>query len=155
MKTMATREASVTVAPAIDDDRSAVLALLRSCDLPVAGVSQGLMRDYLVAHVDRTMAGVCGLEVHGQDGLLRSVAVKRRWRRRGVAEALLEAALGRARSLHLHGVYLLTTTAHDYFARRGFDDCQRDAAPAAIQGSWEFRTGCPSSSSLMRREVSG
>ena len=117
------------------------------------GVEEALLRDYFVAHVDRSMAGVCGLEIHGPDGLLRSVAVDPRWRGRGVAEALLEAALGRGRRLSLQDVYLLTTTAHDYFARRGFADCARSDAPAAIRDSWEFRTGCPTSSSLMRRPL--
>ena len=61
---------------------------------------------------------------------------------------------GRAvRRERLQDVYLLTTTAHDYFARRGFADCARGEAPAAIRDSWEFRTGCPTSSSLMRRRL--
>jgi amino-acid N-acetyltransferase len=147
---MANAELAVTVAPAIEEDRHAVLALLRACDLPLEGVKEGLVHDYFVARADHAVAGVCGLEVHGEDALLRSVAVDPRWRDQGVAGALLEAALGRARRLDLRGVYLLTTTAHDYFARRGFDDCAREAAPPAIKGSWEFQTGCPASSSLMR-----
>jgi amino-acid N-acetyltransferase len=150
---MALAEEAVTVAPAVEDDGADILRLLEACALPVRGVKEALLRDFFVAHMDHSLAGVCGLEVHGTDGLLRSVAVDPQWRRRGVAEALLEAALGRARSLHLRGVYLLTTSAHDYFARRGFADYARDAAPEGIRKSWEFRAGCPSSSSLMRRAV--
>jgi amino-acid N-acetyltransferase len=144
-------ERPVTVAPAVEDDAGAALELLRACGLPLEGVHDGWARDYLVARIDRTLAGLCGLEVHGPDGLLRSVAVDPAWRGRGVAEALLGAALARARTLALQHVYLLTTTAHDYFARRGFADCARDEAPAEIRSSWEFRTGCPSSSAFMRR----
>lgn len=144
-------EPSVTVAPAVEEDRAAVLALLRACSLPVEGVPEGLERDYLVARLDHTAAGVCGLEVYGEDGLLRSVAVDPACRDRGVAQALLEAALARARRLELRGVYLLTTTARAYFARHGFTDCIRAEAPPGIQASWEFRTGCPASSACMRR----
>ncbi len=147
---MASFEPSITVAPAIDDDRTAVLGLLHLCQLPMEGVVEGLARDYFVGRVDHTIVGVCGLEVHGAEGLLRSVAVHPDWRGRGIADGLLQAALDRARSLGLHGVSLLTTTAHDYFARRGFTDAPRAEAPADIQGSWEFRSGCPASSSFMR-----
>src|SRR4051812_34957026 len=102
---MALAEEAVTVAPALEDDGADILRLLEACALPVRGVKEALLRNFFVAHMDHSLAGVCGLEVHGTDGLLRSVAVDPQWRRRGVAEALLEAALGRARSLHLRGVY--------------------------------------------------
>ena len=153
MKVMTLAEEAVMVAPAVEDDGASVLGLLRACALPVDGVEEGLLRDFFVAHVDHDIAGVCGLEVHGPDALLRSLAVDPRWRGRGVAEALLAAALARGRRERLQDVYLLTTTAHDYFARRGFADCARGEAPAAIRDSWEFRTGCPTSSSLMRRRL--
>ena len=69
--------------------------------------------------------------VHGEDGLLRSVAVDEDYRGQGLAASLVEAAMQRARRLNLRAVYLLTTGARDYFARRGFADCPRDDAPAA------------------------
>ncbi len=59
----------------------------------------------------------------------------------------------RAKRVELRSVYLLTTTARDYFARRGFADCPREEAPAAIRESWEFRTGCPSTAAFMKRPV--
>jgi amino-acid N-acetyltransferase len=145
------QDSTVTVVPAVEDDAPAVLQLLRGCGLPLQGVREGLARDYVVARMGHSITGVCGLEVHGTDGLLRSMAVGPAWRGRGIAEVLLEATLNRARRLGLHDVYLLTTTARDYFARRGFTDCARAGAPPDIQGSWEFQTGCPTSSACMRR----
>src|SRR5690349_1318661 len=105
--------ATVTIVPALVEDGPAVLDLLRRCGLPLDGVRDGLARDYLVAQTEGVLAGVCGLEVHGEDGLLRSVAVDPAWRGRGIAEVLMAAALGRARQRSLRGVYLLTTTARD------------------------------------------
>jgi amino-acid N-acetyltransferase len=75
------------------------------------------------------------------------------YRGQGLAASLVEAVLERAARVGLRSVYLLTTTAHDYFARRGFSDCERSAAPQPIQESWEFRSGCPSSASFMKRAV--
>jgi amino-acid N-acetyltransferase len=96
---------------------------------------------------------VAGLELHGEDGLLRSVAVDDDYRGQGLAAALIEAALERAARVGLRSVYLLTTTARDYFARRGFAECERDSAPPLIRESWEFRAGCPSTASFMKRAV--
>jgi len=96
---------------------------------------------------------VAGLEIHGEDGLLRSVAVDTEYRGQGLAASLVEAAIERAKRVQLRAVYLLTTTARDYFARHGFADCPRKEAPAAIRESWEFRTGCPSTAAFMKRAV--
>jgi amino-acid N-acetyltransferase len=75
------------------------------------------------------------------------------YRGQGLAAALIEAALERAARVGLRSVYLLTTTARDYFVRRGFADCNRDSAPPLIRESWEFRAGCPSTAALMKRAV--
>jgi amino-acid N-acetyltransferase len=96
---------------------------------------------------------VAGLELHGEDGLLRSVAVDPDYRGQGLAKSLVAAVIERATRVGLRSMYLLTTTARDYFARLGFADCPRDAAPRAIRDSWEFRTGCPSSATLMKRAL--
>ena len=37
--------------------------------------------------------------------------------------------------------------------RHGFAVCSRDEAPAAVRGSWEFRSGCPATAVLMLRPV--
>jgi amino-acid N-acetyltransferase len=96
---------------------------------------------------------VAGLEIHGEDGLLRSVAVEEDYRGQGLGASLVEAAMERAKKVSLRFVYLLTTSAREYFARRGFSDCPRDEAPAAIRESWEFRSGCPSTAAFMKRPV--
>jgi len=99
------------------------------------------------------VVGVAGLELHGDFGLLRSVAVDEDYRGQGLAAALIEAVLQRAQRVGLRSVYLLTTSARDYFARRGFADVGRDDAPAAIRESWEFKNGCPSTAAFMQRPV--
>ena len=46
-------------------------------------------------------------------------------------------------------LYLLTTTAPDYFRRLGFRALARRHAPAALRESAEFRGACPDSALLM------
>ena len=116
-------------------------------------VSEGWGHYFVVREDDGRVVGVAGLELHGEDGLLRSVAVDDDYRGQGVAAALVEAVVERAERVGLHSVFLLTTSARDYFARRGFSDCAREAAPPAIRESWEFKSGCPSTAAFMQRKV--
>jgi amino-acid N-acetyltransferase len=139
--------------PARPHDLRGALDLLGRSELTDQDVSEGWGHYFVVREDDGRVVGVAGLELHGEDGLLRSVAVDADYRGQGLAAALVEAVFQRAARVGLRSVYLLTTTARDYFARRGFTDCSREAAPPAIRDSWEFRTGCPKAAAFMKRAV--
>ena len=139
--------------PARPHDLRGALELLGRSELTVQAVSEGWGHYFVVREDDGRVVGVAGLELHGEDGLLRSVAVDEDYRGQGLAAALIEAVLERAQRVGLRSVYLLTTTGRDYFVRRGFQDCAREAAPPAIRESWEFKSGCPSTAAFMQRKV--
>jgi len=139
--------------PARPHDLRGALDLLGRSELTEQDVAERWGHYFVVHEDDGRVVGVAGLEIHGEDGLLRSVAVDPDYRGQGLAASLVEAAMQRAKRVELRSVYLLTTTARDYFARRGFADCPREEAPAAIRESWEFRVGCPSTAALMKRPV--
>ena len=139
--------------PARPHDLRGALDLLGRSELTEQDVAERWGHYFVVREDDGRVVGVAGLEIHGEDGLLRSVAVDPDYRGQGLAASLVEAAIERAKRVELRSVYLLTTTARDYFARRGFADCPREEAPVAIRESWEFRTGCPSTAAFMKRPV--
>jgi amino-acid N-acetyltransferase len=139
--------------PARAHDLRGALDLLGRAELTEQDVAERWGHYFVVREDDGRVVGVAGLEVHGEDGLLRSVAVEEEYRGQGLAASLVEAAVERAKRVNLRAVYLLTTTARDYFARHGFSDCPREEAPSAIRESWEYRTGCPSTAALMKRPV--
>jgi N-acetylglutamate synthase-like GNAT family acetyltransferase len=139
--------------PARPHDLRGALDLLGRSELTDQDVAQGWGHYFVVREDDGRVVGVSGLEVHGEDGLLRSVAVDADYRGQGLGASLVEAAMERATRLSLRDVYLLTTDARDYFARHGFADCPREEAPAGIRESWEYRSGCPSTAALMKRPV--
>jgi amino-acid N-acetyltransferase len=139
--------------PARPHDLRGALDLLGRAELTEQDVAERWGHYFVVREDDGRVVGVAGLEVHGEDGLLRSVAVDADYRGQGLATSLVDAALERAKILNLRAVYLLTTTARDYFARREFVDCARETAPAAVRESWEFRAGCPSTAAFMKRTV--
>jgi amino-acid N-acetyltransferase len=139
--------------PARPHDLRGALELIGRSELTDKDVSDGWGHYFVVREDDGRVVGVAGLELHGEDGLLRSVAVDPDYRGQGLGAALVEAVFQRAARVGLRTVYLLTTSARDYFARRGFSDCPRAAAPAGIRESWEFRSGCPSTAAFMKRAV--
>lgn len=141
-------------------DLSSVLGLLADAGLPSDGVSEAFSSFLVVeagtdiaAEDQSTLVGVAGLEVHGPDGVLRSVAIDPAWRGRGLGARLVRAIIDDARARGLRHLYLLTTTADAWFPRHGFDVIDRSAAAPAVLESVEFRDVCPASAVAMRLKL--
>ena len=65
---------------------------------------------------------------------------------------MLCAAAERAvRDRALPSVWLLTTSARDYFAQRGYVVTLRDEVPDAVRATAQFSSLCPASAVAMRR----
>jgi amino-acid N-acetyltransferase len=139
----------VEISPATNDDLPSVLALLRDCHLPDGGIRE-IIEHLLVARAGERLLGCAGLELYGEQALLRSIAVEAAARGSGLGRALVQRALVLARQRGVRELYLLTTTAPAFFEKLGFSPVARDATPDSIASSWEFRTGCPQSAHAMR-----
>ena len=96
---------------------------------------------------------VCGLECYGADGLLRSLAVDPAYRGRGLGHLLVRRAETEAARQGATALFLLTTTAADFFARLGYESIPRAQAPAAIAQTTQFSSLCPASSAFMRKRL--
>lgn len=140
-------------------DSAAIERLLAECDLPISGVTaivSARPADFIVADdPDRPgeLAAVGGLEVCSETALLRSVAVRPAWRKHGLGDALVRRLVSDAEGRGLRALYLLTMTAEAYFPRFGFERVGRDAVPAEIAATDEFRSTCPSTAVAMCRSV--
>ena len=141
--------------PAGPRDLEAVRALLRAAELPIDGVEEQFGPRYVVAEVGGELAGAAGVEVYGGDGLLRSVVVAPSHRGTGLGKALVADRLAWARREDLAALYLLTTTAADFFARLGFERVEREGVPPAIRASGEFASVCPSTAVVKRVVLRG
>ena len=141
---------NVTIRAARADDLSAVRALLTDAHLPLDGVDEQFGDGYAVAESAGKVIGAEGIETYEDAGLLRSAVVHDSWRGRGIGDALTRDRLDWARSRGLREVYLLTTTAADYFPRHGFARVDRASAPTAVQRSREFAEACPDTAVTMR-----
>jgi amino-acid N-acetyltransferase len=142
----------IAIAAATAADLPHILALLGRARLPPDGLAEHLASALVARDGDRIIGSVA-LEVHGQVGLLRSVAVDEAVRGRGLGARLTAAALELARARRLRTIYLLTETAAEFFPRFGFRPVTRaDVDPAALQ-SVEFTTACPDSATVMALDL--
>jgi amino-acid N-acetyltransferase len=132
--------------------RDKVIALLKAENLPVADLPASL-ETFAVALQGDELAGVAGLEIYGSYGLLRSLAVDKRFRNKGIALQLLNAVEAMAAENKLQALYLLTETAPGYFTRNGFEQVARTAIPTEVQGSTEFSHVCPQSAIAMKKKL--
>lgn len=94
-----------------------------------------------------------GLEVHGADGLIRSVVVNGPNRGTGLGRIMVEALEHQARLRGVTRLWLLTTGAEPVFTRLGYGRADRAAAPPAIAASAQFAGICPASAVCMMRTL--
>ena len=64
--------------------------------------------------------------------------------------AVLESS---ARQSGVSDLYLLTLTAQEFFAKRGYHVIARKDVPATIQASAEFMSLCPASAACMWKRL--
>lgn len=141
---------SVTLHPVSEPED--VRALLTRNDLPTADLAASSV-ELFEARAEGQRVGVGGLELYGTDALLRSVAVPSSMRGDGYGTAICGALESRARSSGVETLYLLTTTAIEFFEARGFETIARSDVPEAVRCSAEFGDLCPDGASCMRRSL--
>jgi amino-acid N-acetyltransferase len=134
-------------------DLNAIIGLLRNADLPVADITPAHLASFLVARNGDGIVGVIGLEVHAQDGLLRSLVVAPSHRGQRLGETLVTAIETTARQHGIDSLTLLTTTAAPFFTRLGYRTIERNAAPTSLHATAEFARLCPASAICLTKTV--
>jgi len=94
-----------------------------------------------------------GMDHKNHVGLVRSLAVDNRYQGKGIGSRLYEIIEEDARHIGVLRLYLLTTTAEQYFKKLGYEAIGRDLAPISIQQSTQFSTLCPQSATLMQQTL--
>ncbi|MDH3990480.1 MAG: arsenic resistance N-acetyltransferase ArsN2 [Gammaproteobacteria bacterium] len=134
--------------PASSSDLNAIAALLAEFGLPTRGVVD-FLDTFVVAELKGRLVGVGGIETHGNDALLRSLAVSPENQHCGIATAICDHLEAQAAQLGMDSIYILTETAEQFFAGRGYAVVARSVAPEAIAASEEFSDLCPQSATFM------
>ena len=132
--------------------RDDIIALLSSEKLPTEDLPSTL-NNFLVMIEDDKLVGVIGLEIYGNYGLLRSLAVSTDFRNQSIAGKLIKQAEKLAEAKELKVIFLLTETAQDYFLNKGYHIITRAEVPAEVQQASEFSHVCPQSAIAMKKDL--
>ena len=97
--------------------------------------------------------GYAGLEVYGQEALLRSLLIVPRQRKRGLGSQVVSEVEKLARQAGIERLHLLTTDQAPFFERIGYVLTQRQLAPADIASTLQFKSLCPSSASYLWKSL--
>ena len=148
-----TNDRGVELAAASAAHEPAIRGLLREAALPLEGLELAYPKGYVVAQVAGRLVGCAGVEVYGQDGLLRSLAVAAGDRKTGLGARLVANRFDAARADGLASIFAITTTAADFLEHLGFERIGREAVPESVRRSAEFASICPSSAAILRRSL--
>ena len=143
---------TMIIRSATPEDLTQVRRLLDANGLPTQDLDATPI-EFLVAEDDGQLLGAVGLERFGDAALLRSLVVDAAGRGTGVGGALVEAIEARAAEAGIADLALLTTPAAPFYAQRGWQTVPRDALPAGVHASSEFRSLCPASATAMTKPL--
>jgi amino-acid N-acetyltransferase len=133
--------------------QSSVVALLEAEGLPAADLTEAHLPHFFFIGTDGAPNALVGLEIYGEEALLRSLVVSAAARTQGLGSVLVRHAEEYAAAHQVRALYLLTTTAESYFALRGYKRLDRAQAPPSIQSTREFASLCPASSAFMIKRL--
>lgn len=143
---------SILYTTAREEDVDEIIKLLKLNNLPVKDLGVG-KRIFLVALAEEKLIGVVAVELYGEFGLLRSLAVNSEFRSLNLGKKLVTEAENLGRENGLKYLYLLTTTASGFFSKLGWDTIDRSSAPASVAASTEFSSVCPASAVCMTKKL--
>jgi len=143
----------LTARPLAPSELPSLAATLNAASLPIEDLTEPGREFFAFRDPRGALVGYGGIEVLGQDALLRSVITVPEMRDRAYGMAIVDRMLALALRRGVRTLYLLTTTAVPFFERLGFAVIDRAEAPPAIAATREFAIHCPASAVLMRRQL--
>lgn len=136
-----------------EQDFDTVLRTLREVGLPIDGLTPQSMECFIGLRHGEGLSAIAGIERYGIVGLLRSVAVKPKFRDHGVGRKLVDAVEDFARGAGIQHLVLLTTTAGRFFARQGYVPVPREKVPQEVRQSKEFTVSCPATATCLAKHI--
>ena len=143
---------NIVVHPLEEYELSIVEDLLFNNDLPIDDIYEPNIR-FLVAKANDKLIGTIALEKYDQFGLLRSLVVEKEYRNEKIGERLINHLLISDFSVGITDLYLLTTTAKEYFVKFGFREVNRIEVPIELRQTNEFVELCPETAIVMHKKI--
>ena len=135
-------------------DGKKIPKLLSQAGLPTEDLTQDKLKNFLVAKQEKgSLIGSIGVEPYGDVGLLRSLVVHPSHRGQGAGKRLTDELESFAKRKGIKTLYLLTTTAADFFTHLGYGVIQRTHVPQLIAETEEFKNICPMSAVCLSKNL--
>ena len=141
----------MNIYPVTQADFADAIRLLQQNNLPTEDITD--TTPLFMLYNEGALIGVVGLETSGEDGLLRSLCVDETKRTSGSGRHLVSFIENYAKEHGIKNLYLLTTTAAQFFTNRSYETIDRSVVPAAIKETSEFASVCPASATVMRKKL--
>ena len=139
------------IIPVSEKDLPGAIALLRKSNLPTDDLP-GITQLFILEH-DTAIAGTAGIEYSETYGLLRSLCISEDHRNHGWGKELVTFIEDFAKNHGVHHLYLLTTTAEEFFKQLRYRKTKRAAIPDFIRLTREFSDVCPDSAIIMKKTL--
>ena len=133
--------------------KAMAVTLLEAANLPAEDLDENMLPHFFYAGSDGAPQGLVGLQILGDDALLRSLVVQKPLRGSGLGRRLVEHAERHAAVQGVRTLYLLTTTAETFFKHLNYERLDREAAPPSIKQTTEYASLCPASSAFMMKRL--
>jgi amino-acid N-acetyltransferase len=143
---------TLVLEPARPEDAAEIGLLLGAAGLPDEDFAEHLAH-FIVARKSGAVVGTVGYEPRGKVALLRSLVVTPDIHRAGLGTRLLERLTTTAKNEGVEQFFLLTSTAEDFFVRRGYTRVARDRVPADVARTREFHGLCPVSAICLTKPL--
>ena len=128
----------------VQGDEKEIVKLLSQAKLPAQDLTLEKLEHFLVAKAkDGSVIGAVGVELYQDVGLLRSLVVHPAYQGKGLGKWLTREVESIAQQRSIKTLFLLTTTATEFFPKLGYQVIQRDRAPMSIAKTEEFKNICP------------
>ena len=129
-----------------------VQSLLDEYGLPTEGLNEPRVRLYIF-RMDDSLAGIGGYELFDENALLTSIAVADEFRGQGAGRAITERVLNIALDAGVKRMYLMTTTAPEFFRARGFEAIPPGLVEKTVLESQKFKTLNPDTAVCMLKNL--
>jgi UDP-N-acetylmuramate: L-alanyl-gamma-D-glutamyl-meso-diaminopimelate ligase len=142
------------VVPARRVDMAAVRSILTSVELPTDESGDDRFGSCFLLRNEHGFVGTVGLDVLGEDAILRSLGTITSMRGHGYGWILADVAVQWARFRGARRIYLLTQHASDFFAvKLGFRVVERSTVSPAVAETPTFRNSTDSKFVAMRLDL--
>lgn len=135
------------------NNEPSVLQLLKEAGLPIDDLNDGNTTELFGQFDGELLEGVIGIERYGRVALLRSLTVAKQNQGRNIGRKLISELETYALKTGVTRLYLLTTSAAEYFKLLGYRVEDRCLAPESITKTKQFSGICPSIATFMVKEI--